>query len=85
MEGMVEDFGDIPASEQFAIMGTMEKTWVTMGDLKVREAHQKANWQTVKTNEPFLVKGQNLMYPGDTSMGASLDNTSGCRCHAAYL
>lgn len=50
------------------------KTWRTIGDIKVRTAHKNANFQTVPLNEPFIVKGQMLMYPGDTSLGATIDN-----------
>jgi len=56
------------------------KTWVNAGDERVREAHQIANFQERPFNEPFLVAGELLMYPKDTSLGASLSNTIGCRC-----
>lgn len=85
LENVVDNFDDLSASELFASMDIMEKSWVTMGDSKVRPWHQKANWQTVPVNEPFTVNGEFLMYPGDSSLGASLDNISGCRCHASYL
>lgn len=60
------------------------KTWYTVGDKRVRPAHRAVDGQTVKINEPFIVKGEQLMYPGDTSMGASFGNVSGCRCSAVY-
>ena len=53
------------------------KTWRTMGDLLVRDPHKLANFQTKPLNEPFIVKGQMLMYPGDTSLGATIDNVAG--------
>lgn len=74
-----------PPSELFPIMTLLEKAWVTMGDKKVRPWHNDANFQTVPINKPFIVKNQMLMFPGDTSMGASLDNTNGCRCSSVNL
>ena len=85
MDYVVDNFDDVPSAELFSALSLMEKVWVTMGDSRVREWHQKANWQTVPINDPFTVNGELLLFPGDSSMGASLDNTSGCRCHASYL
>jgi len=53
----------------------LNKTWRTMGDSLVRDAHRAANFQKVPIDEPFVVKGQLLMIPGDNSMGATIDNT----------
>lgn len=53
------------------------KTWVTMGDSRVREAHSKVNGQTVRGDQPFLVDGELLRYPSDRSLGASLGNIIG--------
>lgn len=64
----------------FSLLDNMMKTWVTMGDAKVRPWHNAANYQTVQAKEPFIVMGEMLMYPGDMSMGASLKNVSRCRC-----
>lgn len=60
------------------------KTWVTMGDSRVRDIHQKASGQTVLRNKPFFVGGEYLMYPTDGSRGATGKNIIGCRCFAAY-
>lgn len=56
------------------------KTWISLLDSAVREAHLSAHGQEVDVNKPFTVGGQRLMQPLDTSLGASLDNTIGCRC-----
>lgn len=58
----------------------LEKTWITMGDKSVRESHRVANGQKRRIKEPYLVQGQLLMRPGDTSLGATLDNVIRCRC-----
>jgi hypothetical protein len=61
-----------------------EKTWITMGDNRVRKeklgGHQAANGQRRRLKEPFIVQGQMLRHPGDTSLGATLDNIIECRC-----
>jgi len=60
------------------------KTWRNVGDLQVRPAHVRANFQKKNINEPFVIDGQRLMHPGDTSLGASLEMTANCRCSAQY-
>lgn len=68
------------------------KTWETMGDERVRPAgdpnvqfdHITADEQTVSGGKPFLVSGQNLNYPGDTSLGASMGNVANCRCTVRF-
>lgn len=61
--------------------------WVTRGDEKVRTPrrgarfnHVEADGQQRREREPFVVSGELLMYPGDSSLGASIGNTINCRC-----
>jgi ADP-heptose:LPS heptosyltransferase len=64
------------------------KEWETMGDNLVRTSpfnHVAANGQRVMINEPFVVSGELLMYPGDSSIGASAGNVVNCRCVSLYL
>lgn len=64
----------------------MTKEWVNLGDSRVRTGrfdHLHAE-QEVRANEPFIVSGQKLRYPGDTSLGASTGNVANCRCSAIY-
>jgi uncharacterized protein with gpF-like domain len=56
------------------------KQWVSILDGKTRPWHAAADGQRVAINQPFIVKGERLMYPGDTSFGVSLDNIINCRC-----
>ena len=58
----------------------MKREWVSTGDDRTRDAHADANGQQVDMDEPFTVGGEQLMYPGDTSLGASAGNTINCRC-----
>lgn len=58
------------------------KEWVNVGDSNVRVGefdHVNAE-QEVPSDQPFIVSGQRLMHPGDTSLGASIGNVAGCRC-----
>lgn len=64
---------------------SFKKGWVTVGDNKVREIHRRANGQERTLTEPFVVNNQYLMYPGDSSLGASADNVANCRCIAKYF
>lgn len=56
------------------------KTWITVGDSVVRPAHRGANKQKRGLNELYVVGGELLKYPKDSSHGASLSNTINCRC-----
>lgn len=60
------------------------KRWDSVGDSHVREDHLIADGQEVPVNAPFIVGGEQLMYPGDTSLGASVGNIINCRCSATY-
>lgn len=60
------------------------KRWTTVGDKFVRNLHREANGQVRKLNEPYLVGGEYLMHPGDTSLGASIGNVANCRCVSTY-
>ena len=60
------------------------KTWATMGDDRVRDAHVFANGQKKNLLEPFVVGGEFLPYPGSFALGASAGNVINCRCSALY-
>ena len=59
------------------------EVWVSLGDSIVRIAHILADGQ-LKQNGTFTVKGQLLKYPGDDSLGATLDNLINCRCSSIF-
>jgi HK97 family phage portal protein len=62
----------------------LRKSWLSSRDSRVREWHASADGQKVAMDEPFRVNGERLMYPGDTSLGASGDNVIQCRCTQTY-
>lgn len=63
-----------------------EKAWLTRRDGRVRRPpksrfdHAAADGQRVPTPDPFVISGENLMHPGDFTLGASGGNTIRCRC-----
>lgn len=59
----------------------MQKEWISAGDERTRAAHREANGQIVNFNEPFIIKGEELMRPGDPRGSAS--NVVNCRCSVA--
>lgn len=56
-----------------------EKEWMCAGSGS-RAWHRQADGQKVSIDEPFIVNGEELMHPGDTSFGASAKNVIHCRC-----
>lgn len=60
---------------------TIQKTWITRQDDRVRELHEKLNGRTKKLGSDFWrwpQTGQVLAFPGDSR--APLDATANCRC-----
>jgi hypothetical protein len=58
--------------------GVQFKRWLTSGNATVRAAHAEANGQTVPVDEPFVVDGEQLMFPGDSA--GSPGNVVNCHC-----
>ena len=74
----------IAATGGVAITLAMRKVWNTVLDEATRDSHAIADLQKRTIIEPFNVQGQFLKVPGDTSLGATLDNIIGCRCAAEF-
>lgn len=68
------------AEEGHRLGFNMWKRWVATADERTRDAHANAEGQEVPYSEPFIIDGEQLMYPGDISMGASASNVVNCRC-----
>lgn len=63
--------------------GVQWKAWLTSGNANVRAAHYEAGLTyshdtPIPLDEPFIVGGESLMYPGDPS--GSPRNTINCHC-----
>jgi SPP1 gp7 family putative phage head morphogenesis protein len=65
-------------NQTFKDNGIQKKKWLAAFDERTRPAHAAASGQIVKTEEPFNVGGDRLMYPGDPS--GSPENIINCRC-----
>ena len=59
----------------------LQRTWVTARDERVRETHRAAGGQVRGINEPFIVGGAQMRYPGDPQGPAR--ETIQCRCALA--
>lgn len=65
-----------------------EKNWIDSGDSRVRPDgnphgrfdHHHEDIGKQPLDKPFFVSGEELMFPGDTSLGASAGNICNCRC-----
>jgi hypothetical protein len=62
----------------------LDKIWVATNDDRTRAAHAAADGQKQHLDEFFLVEGEQLLWPGDSSHGATPDNTINCRCTVGY-
>ena len=58
------------------------KVWCTVGDDRVREAHEDLDGQEVDIDEPFDSELGPIRYPGDPE--AALENIMNCRCWLDY-
>lgn len=57
------------------------KKWVAMDEDRTRDEHREMlKEDPIPYDEPFIVGGEKMMYPGDTSLGASAWNVINCRC-----
>ncbi len=63
---------------------SLNKVWLATNDGHTRPDHREADGQMVGMDEPFEVGGEQLMYPGDISLGASAKEIVYCRCTQYY-
>ena len=61
----------------------LQKEWIAVMGERTRNDHADADGQTVRRDEPFIVGGEQLKYPGDPSGSAA--NVINCRCVVAYI
>lgn len=64
--------------------GYTKKTWVTMGDEKVRIAHALVDNVTIGIDDAFDVEGYAMKYPCDTSDNPDASLVVNCRCICQY-
>jgi hypothetical protein len=64
--------------------GVEYKAWLSSHGPNVRDAHAQAEEDYIDSpiplDEPFEVGGEQILFPGDDSLGASLGNIINCQC-----
>jgi len=75
------------AQDTYVENGVKQHEWlsthdnITRGNKESDECdHVSADAQVVDILSPFIVSDEPLMFPGDSSMGASAANVINCRC-----
>lgn len=68
-----------------ALKKNKRKKWNAIIDEVTRQNHADADGQVVDIDRPFRVGDSLLMYPKDTSLGATDDEVINCRCWATYF
>jgi uncharacterized protein with gpF-like domain len=64
-----------------ANIGTnLNKVWLSTQDDRTRDSHIEANKQKQEIEDPFIVGGSQLLFPGDPSLGATARQLINCRC-----
>jgi uncharacterized protein with gpF-like domain len=61
------------------------KRWDAIVDNKTRDTHLEVNGTVVPIDEPFIVGGYEMMYPGSDELGAPPEEIVNCRCSVEYL
>lgn len=54
--------------------------WLSTRDDRTRDIHMDVDGQKQAMADPYTVSGEELMFPGDGSLGASAENLINCRC-----
>ena len=76
--------GNYGAKKQAESTGLkMRREWIAASGGRTRDAHADADGQVVGMDEPFIVDGESLDYPGDPTGSAA--NVINCRCGVSYL
>ena len=65
--------------------GFKNKQWLSMKDERVRPTHVEVDDEVMPIDEPFVVGSSLMMFPRDTSLGASADEIVNCRCSTVYF
>lgn len=62
-----------------------EKAWKAIRDDRTRDAHFITDPKLfIPIKDNFVIKGELLAYPGDSTQGATINNTINCRCRLTF-
>lgn len=75
------NFGANEAAKETGL--NLRQEWIAAEDSRTRADHAAADGQVVGMDEPFIVGGGSLMYPGDPAGSAA--QTVNCRCAVAHI
>lgn len=65
--------------------GKIYKRWITENDSRVRETHKELHRKVMPIDDTFLVGNSLMLFPKDTSLGASSEEIVNCRCTIEYF
>lgn len=65
--------------------GYTKKKWNTEMDKDVRKTHRKVESVVMDITEPYFVGDSLMLFPKDTSYGASAEEIVNCRCTIEYI
>jgi uncharacterized protein with gpF-like domain len=75
------NFGANEAAQETGLQ--LRKEWISASDDRTRDDHRAADGQIVGMDEPFIVGGERLMYPGDPR--GSAEQVVNCRCAMGHI
>lgn len=76
------NFGSMTAAENAPV--PLSKVWLALADGRTRDSHTAAHSQKQPMGNAFSVGGYPLNFPGDSSLGAPIEETINCRCSLGY-
>lgn len=78
-----QNAGRVEAMHDAEDMGIkVKKLWIATLDSRTRDTHAELDGQSVDVDEPFVVDGMGIMFPGDPNADPSL--VYNCRCTLGY-
>ena len=77
----IANYATMQSAQSIFPASQLKKEWIASFDDRTRDAHAQADGQIVMQSDPFLVGGEQLLYPGDPA--GSSENVINCRCSVA--
>jgi len=75
------NYGSNEAARELGL--PLRREWLAASDERTRDTHREANGQIVGMEEPFIVGGAPLMFPGDPA--GPPEEVINCRCTLGYI